>query len=143
MSGDTGDGEMRKLRKLRGEQGQATVEFALVAPFLLLILFAIIQFGITFNHYLNLTDAVRAAARQAVVTHDPNAAKTTAVNAAGGLSGFTTDNVNVTVDGVTPVGPIAVGKDVTVSATYPYSINLLGLVVKTGNLTSSTTERVD
>ena len=35
------------------------------------------------------------------------------------------------------------GGDVTVTATYPYSINLLGLVVKSGRMTSQTTERVE
>ena len=35
------------------------------------------------------------------------------------------------------------GGDITVRATYPYEINLLGLVVKSGNLTSETTERVE
>src|SRR3954454_9688276 len=99
---------MGKLRKLKGESGQATVEFAIALPFLLLILFAIIQFGITFNHYLNLTDAVRTAARQAVVTHDANSARTAAVNAAS-LDGFTTSDVQVTVDGL-PATTIDAGK---------------------------------
>ncbi|MGH3111959.1 MAG: hypothetical protein ACRDOP_00660, partial [Gaiellaceae bacterium] len=35
------------------------------------------------------------------------------------------------------------GEDVTVEATYPYSINLLGIVVASGDLTSKTTERVE
>jgi len=32
---------------------------------------------------------------------------------------------------------------VTVRATYPYSISLLGMVVKSGRLSSTTTERVE
>jgi hypothetical protein len=32
---------------------------------------------------------------------------------------------------------------VTVTASYPYSISILGMVVKSGNLTSTTTERVE
>ena len=35
------------------------------------------------------------------------------------------------------------GEDVTVSAAYPYDISLLGFVVKSGDLTSTTTERVE
>src|SRR5205823_14830115 len=35
------------------------------------------------------------------------------------------------------------GSDVTVTASYPYSISLLGLVVKSGRLSSTTTERVE
>jgi len=44
---------------------------------------------------------------------------------------------------VTPTSDWDPGSDVTVRATYPYSISLLGVVVKTGTLQSSTTERVE
>ena len=42
------------------------VEFTLVLPVLLVVLFGIIQFGITFNNYISLTDSVRAGARLAI-----------------------------------------------------------------------------
>jgi hypothetical protein len=45
--------------------------------------------------------------------------------------------------GVTVTSSWQQGEDVTVSATYPYDISLLGFVVKSGNLTSTTTERVE
>ena len=45
--------------------------------------------------------------------------------------------------GVTVTSTFAQGGDVTVTATYPYSINLLGFVVKHGRFTSETTERVE
>ena len=35
------------------------------------------------------------------------------------------------------------GDDVTVTATYPYAINLLGIIVKSGNFSATTTERVE
>jgi hypothetical protein len=35
------------------------------------------------------------------------------------------------------------GSDVTVTATYPYTIDLLGVIVKSGTLSASTTERVE
>ena len=35
------------------------------------------------------------------------------------------------------------GADVTVTATYPYQIKLLGLPLKSGRLSSTTTERVE
>ena len=41
------------------------VEFTLLFPVLALLLFGVIQFGIAFNNYLALTDAVRAGSRQA------------------------------------------------------------------------------
>ena len=44
---------------------------------------------------------------------------------------------------VTVASSWAQGANVTVTATYPYSISLLGLVVHSGTLTSTTTERVE
>ena len=117
-------------------------EFALALPILALLLFSIIQFGITFNNYVTLTDATRAGARKAVVSRrlsDPVGATTTAVvNAAVDLKGFNSSNVSVKA-----LGNWQPGTDVQVTATYPYSISLLGMVVKSGNLKSTTTERVE
>ena len=58
------------------------VEFAMVAPILLLILFAIIQFGIVFMNSVALTDAVRIGARKASVSRtsaDPTSATQAAI----------------------------------------------------------------
>ena len=49
------------------QQGQTMVEFTLIFPVLAILLFGVIQFGIAFNNYLALTDAVRAGSRQAAV----------------------------------------------------------------------------
>ncbi len=54
----------RARRTARDEGGQALVEFALVIPVLMLILLGILKFGILYNNYLQLTDAVRSGARQ-------------------------------------------------------------------------------
>jgi hypothetical protein len=35
------------------------------------------------------------------------------------------------------------GADVTVQATYPYDLNILGVVVASGTLKSKTTERLE
>jgi Flp pilus assembly protein TadG len=124
------------------------VEFAMIVPLLLILVFGIIQFGILFNHYLTLTDAVRAGARQAAVSRvlpDPAGAAESRVRSAAATSLKDAD-LAVTV---TPYDPqsgqakFAQGGDVTVEATYPYSIDLLGFVVKSGWLTSKTTERVE
>ena len=58
-------------RKRRSEGGQTMTEFAVVLPILAFVLFAIMQFGITFNNYLSLTDAVRAGARTAAASRRP------------------------------------------------------------------------
>jgi len=115
------------------------VEFTLVLPILLVVLFGIIQFGITFNNYVALTDAVRAGARTASVSRfssTPVADTTSRVKTASGDLNSTNVNVTVTSDWIS-------GDDVVVAATYPYAISLFGVVVASGNLKSSTTERVE
>jgi Flp pilus assembly protein TadG len=124
---------------LRSEQGQSLTEFALALPVLALLLFAVIQFGIVFNNYVTLTDATRAGARKAAVGRqlsNPQGATIAAVRASA--QDLTQSKLNVTVSSTWQ--PAA---DVAVTATYPYSIKLLGVVVKTGNLSSTTTERVE
>jgi Flp pilus assembly protein TadG len=133
---------MSKTFQFRNERGQALTEFALVLPILALLLFGVIQFGIAFNNYITLTDAVRAGARKGSVarhlTENREAAvKATVVRAATDLK---LQDLNVTV-GVAPGWEQ--GADVTVTATYPYSISLLGVPLKKGLLRSTTTERVE
>ena len=116
-------------------------EFALVLPILALLLFGVIQFGLVFNNYLTLTDAVRVGARKAAVGRHlpdpPGSAKQAVRDAATDLKQSDL-NVDVTV---TPNW--SAGAEATVTADYPYSINLLGLVVKSGRMHSTTKERVE
>ena len=51
----------------RREGGAALVEFALVLPMLVLVLFGIIEFGIALNDYQSIRHGAREGARQAVV----------------------------------------------------------------------------
>ena len=130
---------MNAERRIGDERGQTMAEFAIVLPVLVVLLFGVIQFGILFNNYVTLTDAVRAGARMAAVSRndaDPTGAATTAVRTSA--SDLNQSNLNVTVSSAW-----AAGTDVTVTATYPYSISLLGWVVTAGSLTSKTTERVE
>jgi hypothetical protein len=50
---------------VRDERGQNLVEFALLLPILLILLMGIMQFGLIFNAYVTLNNAVREGARQA------------------------------------------------------------------------------
>jgi Flp pilus assembly pilin Flp len=54
----------------RSEEGAAAVEFALLLPLLVLLLFGFIQFGLAFNTRIQATNAAREVARQAVVGID-------------------------------------------------------------------------
>jgi Flp pilus assembly protein TadG len=137
-------------RYSRREDGQAVVEFALVLPLLLLILLGIVQFGSVFRDYIALTDATRVGARQASVSRSiqPPSSRVPIIIARTHKAGVNLDPAKMTVtvepvmvDGVTP-GWEASG-DVTVRATYPFKVRLLGLVVFDGTLKSRTTERVE
>jgi len=129
----------RRAISLRSEQGQSLTEFALALPILALLLFAVIQFGIVFNNYVTLTDATRAGARKAAVDRQLS-------NPAGGaISAVRSSAANLTQSdlAVTVTSTWQPSSDVTVTATYPYSISLLGMVVKSGRLSRTTTERVE
>jgi Flp pilus assembly protein TadG len=52
------------------QDGAAAVEFALLLPLLVLLLFGLIQFGIAFNTKIQATNAAREGARMAVVGID-------------------------------------------------------------------------
>ncbi len=53
--------------KIIEEKGTSSVEFALILPILILILFSILEFGIAYNNYLAITHAAREGARLAAV----------------------------------------------------------------------------
>jgi Flp pilus assembly protein TadG len=129
----------RRTINLRSERGQSLTEFALALPILALLLFAVIQFGIVFNNFVTLTDATRAGARKAAVDRQlayPAGAAVSAVRASAA-------NLKQSDLAVTVTSTWQPSADVTVTATYPYSISLLGMVVKSGRLSSTTTERVE
>jgi Flp pilus assembly protein TadG len=130
---------MRKRFSFRNQQGQSMTEFALVLPILALLLFGVIQFGIVFNHYITLTDAVRAGARKGAVgrrLQNPDAAVVQAVRDAS--TDLKQSDLQVSV-----TSSWTQGSDVSVTASYPYAINLLGVVVKSGRMHSTTKERVE
>jgi Flp pilus assembly protein TadG len=116
-------------------------ELAMVLPILVVLILGIAQFGIAFNNYVTLTDAARAAARKGAVSRgasDPVGDCQNAGYAAGGnLKNPGTDFK------VTCSSAWSSGSDVTVTATYPYSISLLGWVVSSGTLNTTMKERVE
>jgi Flp pilus assembly protein TadG len=140
---------MKRTRQ-GGESGQAFVEFALVLPVLLLLLLGVIQFGNIFRDYIALTDATRVGARQAAVSRSiqPPSNRIPLVVSKVQRAAVNLDTTQMTVtvepvmiDGVTP-GWEESG-DVTVRSTYPFKIDMFGMVLYNGLLHSRTTERVE
>jgi len=127
--------------RMQEERGQTTTEFAIVLPILCLLLFGVIQFGILFNNYVTLTDAVRAGARKAAVSRQiqgttPQQACIDQIRA----SASDLNQSKLSPDCESDWQPTST---VTVTATYPYSVSLMGLVIAAGNLKSTTQERVE
>jgi Flp pilus assembly protein TadG len=142
--------DSRGMRRSERERGQALIEFALVLPLFLLLLLGIVQMGTVFRDYVALTDATRVGARQAAVAMSiqPESARVPAIVARTEKAAVNLNKAQMTVtvepvkiDGVTP-GWEQSG-DVTVRATYPFKIDIIGLVVYNGTLQSRTTERVE
>ena len=112
-------------------QGQALIEFTLIAPLLLLFLFAIIQMGLLFNAFISIEQAARIGVREASLDQSSQVAcsiyhqlntgifpKTATVNwsesVSNGTSSSSSSNTLPTVQ-------------VDVSTQYPLMIPLPGL----------------
>jgi Flp pilus assembly protein TadG len=132
---------MRRLRRLNDDRGQTAVEFALITPIIVVLLLGIVQVGIAFHDYITLTDAARAGARKAVVDRFTNENVTQlgqhVRDAAGDLD---QSKLEVTVGLPAPLNS---GSSLTVTAKYPYSVNLLGFVVASGKMSSTMTDRLE
>jgi Flp pilus assembly protein TadG len=120
------------------EQGQAVVEMAIILPVLLMLLLSIWQFGVVYDKWQNLNGAAREGARAAIVApqgQELTAAKAAATTAVAGqltLSSFNLTSSNVAG---TPY--------YTATACSTYDINILGVVVKSGQLCRDATMRVE
>jgi Flp pilus assembly protein TadG len=113
------------------DRGQSLVEFALVIPVLVILVFGIIDFGMGLRAYITVTQATREGARFGAVGNDPG---TFTSGGAGQCNGSTTTTivgkVCTTMNGlslsdlssvsVTYPGGRTTGQSVRVSAQYQY-----------------------
>jgi Flp pilus assembly protein TadG len=123
------------------------VEFVVILPVLLLVLVAIYQFGQVFVNYMDVTSAAREGARKAAVSRTAGtcaAVDSLAISSAqSAASDLNTGSLGVTVTRTCTNNAYVQGGDVTVTATYPYSVSILGMVVSSGTLSSATTMRIE
>jgi len=119
------------IRSRRGETGAIAVEFALVAPIFLLLLFAAYELGIFLHDQQVITNASREAARLGIIMQDP---RTTQIQMEQRVIDFTTTLIganlvcvaggacpDVTVNN--PAG--ASGTQLTVTVSTPFQFPLL------------------
>lgn len=109
---------------LKREEGAAAVEFALLLPLLMMILFGIIEFGLVLFNQEVITNASREGARFGIVIGNPRPATgqiQDVVNTYLTNAGLNSSNATVSVAGAQG----ASGSDLTVSVTFPYTFLVL------------------
>lgn len=102
-------------RKSSNEAGAALVEFAIITPLLLLLVFGIIEFGRAYNTQNTLTHAAREGAREYAITQDPIAGEAAAVDAATSLKSA---DITVTLSACDP------GQPASVTLEYPFDLQI-------------------
>ena len=106
----------------------AMVEMIFVLPLLLFIVFAIAQFGLMFNRWLTLSNAVREGARTAVVFRAPCNPGTVTTDVQGVVASYAQaggvgiDAADVNVTGTLCGSPS--GNTVTVDATFDFELRI-------------------
>ena len=142
----------------RSSEGGALVEFALVAPLMLMLVTGMFGFGFALFSYFQLSNAVDIGARTLAVsratnsdgsTPDPCATAATAIaNAAPSLATANT-TISFTLNGtsypstkscISGEANVLSGKTAQVTATYPYTVMLFGWKPVALTLSASTTE---
>ena len=140
-----GTQSFRVRRRLRSEQGQAAVEFAMVVPLLCVIIIGIFHFGKVMNYWLDLNHVASEGARKAAVNgFGTDAAYGTWIQSRletaelrdGGSSSIPAPS---TVDVCLPEGG-DVGDPVTVQVAADYSLPFIG---KTITLRGTATMRME
>jgi len=136
----------------RDESGASALEFALILPVMMLSLFAIIQFGIAINNYVEITSGTSAGARVLSVSRGSATPYTSSVaafaSAAPNINATITMSVNGTACGADGACQTllntAASQPIIVSATYPCNLTNMGYAfVPNCQLTSQTTERAE
>ena len=107
--------------RLKDTTGQNLVEFALVVPMLLLLVFGIAEFGRAWMTRNILTGAAREAVRVAVVPDGSIGAATTRANQILASAGITTAVVTVNDNG-------ASFGTVTATVTYNFPVLVVGFI---------------
>ena len=118
---------LRRFHNRKRTRGMAMVEMVFVLPLLLLLLFAIAQFGLMFSRWLTLSNAVREGARAGVawrgLSCNPTTVENDVTNTAKAYAesgGIPWSKVTFTVDGECG-GP---GNPLDVTATYNFKLNI-------------------
>jgi Flp pilus assembly protein TadG len=119
-------GKLIRKNRTDGEKGQNLVEFAMVVPIFLILVFAIVDFGMGFHAWITVTNAAREGARVGAVGADQATIEARVTDTAASLDGA---DLLITVTNAqgTP------GESVSVDVQYDYQLvtplsSLLGIL---------------
>lgn len=101
------------------ERGAAAVEFALILPILIMLVFGVVEFGRAYNAKVTLTHAAREGVREYALTQDSSAGADTAVAAATSLDPA---QISVSATACLPGQPTSL----TVSYPFTWEVPLIG-----------------
>jgi Flp pilus assembly protein TadG len=134
---------------LRRDRGQTAVEFALCATVFFMIVFGLLKVAVIYGDYTALQHAARDGSRKGSVTRgtgDANAvsvgnAVTTAVQTSNSI--LDPSKMGITVTGldsnVAPDGTLWEAHDrIQVTVTYPWKLDVIGVTLWSGTMTSTT-----
>ncbi|MDH3606693.1 MAG: pilus assembly protein [Acidimicrobiia bacterium] len=113
---------MKSLRK--SDRGAAMVEFAIIAPLLLLVVFGIIEFGRAYNAQNSLTHAAREGAREYAISQDAVAGEAIAKAAATSLD---STQITATLTGCDSADQGGGAASVTLA--YPFQLQIAFLPI--------------
>ncbi len=105
----------------RSERGAAAIEFALVLPVLIMLVFGIIEFGRGYHAKVELTGAVREGARELALGKSSAEAAAATIDAAPGIALTSSDISTVAC----PAGGAEGTARVTATYGVPYNIPLV------------------
>ncbi len=122
---------MKKMLNIRGQRGAAALEFAIVLPVLVLLLFGTIEFGLLLYNQQVITNASREGARFGIVAQSP---RQTPQAIAGVVTSYCGGNL-ITFGNNATAGPYVTttstgtgttfGDNLTVLVTYNYDFLVL------------------
>ncbi len=104
------------MKGQKSERGAAAVEFALVVPLLIAMIFGMVLMGAAYNTQITLTQIARAGVRSMVVNNNPITARNDAMVNVASLPGFSGSNIIFSPTSCTP------GATMTATASFPVDV---------------------
>ncbi len=115
------------------ESGQTLVEFSMVLPIMLVLIFALVDFGRAFHTWLVVTNAAREGARTAAVQQDMFAVQTRITESAASLD---TSRLTITASNIQGARGETVEIDLAYDFEFVTPLGGLLSVISGGNLSA-------